>query len=155
MPSRYGTLALLIFCGAAQLTVAPAVAQSETGFKSAGLEANRAPLRMAQSTHGKRALTGIVAASRLDARTLSATISGQRIFDSNDELIGRVHSVKGAGPKAEVKISLRGFLGFGDRVVAVSARDVAINFDSAGDVLQVILGIPMNALMDLPSTPIR
>lgn len=62
------------------------------------------------------------------------TLNGAKVYGPDDETIGSVSHVHGAGETAEVVIDVGGFLGIGSKPVLVPVRDLDVMRDEAGRV---------------------
>lgn len=62
------------------------------------------------------------------------TLIGAKVYGPDDETIGSVSHVHGAGETAEVVIDVGGFLGIGSKPVLVPLRDLDVMRDEAGSV---------------------
>ncbi|SEO32525.1 PRC-barrel domain-containing protein [Paracoccus alcaliphilus] len=62
------------------------------------------------------------------------TLNGAKVYGPDNETIGSVSHVHGAGEATEVVIDVGGFLGIGSKPVLVQARDLDIMRDEAGTV---------------------
>ncbi|MFC3057740.1 PRC-barrel domain-containing protein [Paenirhodobacter populi] len=56
-------------------------------------------------------------------------LDGATIYGPNDEKIGHVSEVHGAGASAQVVVDVGGFLGIGAKPVAIPARDLSFMRD--------------------------
>lgn len=62
------------------------------------------------------------------------TLNGAKVYGPDDETIGSISHVHGAGETAEVVIDVGGFLGIGSKPVLVPVRDLDVMRDEAGRV---------------------
>ena len=72
---------------------------------------------------------------RLTSTELTADIlTGATIYGTNDQKVGSVLHIHGAGMGSRVVIDVGGFLGIGAKPVAVAATDLDFMRDESGDV---------------------
>jgi hypothetical protein len=62
------------------------------------------------------------------------TLKDATIYGSNDEKIGSVSHLHGAGPSAQVVVDVGGFLGIGAKPVAIALSQLDVMRDEGGDV---------------------
>lgn len=86
-----------------------------------------------------------------DVATISADrMAGQRVYDSNGEWIGEVHELVGTGAEMQAVIDVGGFLGIGEKPVAVSLSDLTIQSRDDGDDLRIYVNATEEQLEAMP-----
>lgn len=69
-----------------------------------------------------------------EAELTTAALEGATIYGPNDEKIGHVTEVHGAGALAQVVVDVGGFLGIGAKPVAISVNDLTFMRDEGSQV---------------------
>lgn len=69
-----------------------------------------------------------------NAELTPAVLEGATVYGADDEKVGTVSHVHGAGLGSEIIIDVGGFLGIGAKPVAVSANQLEFMRDKSGEV---------------------
>ena len=78
-------------------------------------------------------------------------VVGTRVYDANGEWIGEVNSlVETDGAVSEAVIDVGGFLGIGEKPVAVSIADLMIERDAEGDTFRISINATEEQLKAMP-----
>ncbi|WP_428031814.1 PRC-barrel domain-containing protein [Ancylobacter sp.] len=85
----------------------------------------------------------------LPSELTSDTLDGATIYGPDDEKIGHVSHLHGAGPAATVVVDVGGFLGIGAKPVALPIQDLDFMRDEDGDV-HAITRFTKDQLKELP-----
>ncbi|WP_417249302.1 hypothetical protein [Celeribacter sp.] len=77
---------------------------------------------------------------------------GVRVYDENEEWVGEVDSVAAAtaSEEGEVIVDVGGFLGLGEKPVAVAESDFSVSYDEDGDLDYLIVSLTMEELEAMP-----
>lgn len=77
---------------------------------------------------------------------------GARAYDANEEWIGEISAVIPADGDVEEQyiIDVGGFLGIGEKPVAMTAEDLQVQVDAEGDVEHVVVGHSMTEIEAMP-----
>lgn len=72
---------------------------------------------------------------RLEASEISeATLNGATVYGPNDEKVGTISTVNGAGDSATVIVDVGGFLGLGSKPTELRVADLDVMRDTDGTV---------------------
>ena len=67
-------------------------------------------------------------AASLPPDQIESLLQGQRLFDVNQEVVGRIHGVQSAdGGGLLAQVMLQGFLGSGDKAVLIPLKDITVS----------------------------
>ncbi|PTE21363.1 photosystem reaction center subunit H [Cereibacter changlensis JA139] len=77
------------------------------------------------------------------------TLAGAKIYDTEDNTIGSVSHLHGAGPGAQVVVDIGGFLGIGAKPVALPVAQLNFMRDEAG----VVHGLSSSTKDELKALP--
>ncbi|PWL16452.1 photosystem reaction center subunit H [Falsochrobactrum shanghaiense] len=78
-----------------------------------------------------------------------ANIEGATVYGADDEKVGTVHHVHGAGSGSMVIVDVGGFLGIGAKPVAVPISNLDFMRDENGEV-HAVTGWTKNQLKEMP-----
>lgn len=84
-----------------------------------------------------------------EAEITEQNLKGASVYGANDEKVGTVAHMHGAGSAAGVVIDVGGFLGFGAKSVGVSATELDIMRDESGTV-HAVTNWTKDQLKDMP-----
>lgn len=123
---------------------------------SAALAAVLAIAAAAQTQPGA-AGAGIVVAQALDGRSFAAAggdlaaLTGAPVYDARDEWVGEIAGfVLGPDGAAWAVVEVGGFLGFGERPVAIDIDDLSIERSGSGATPKVSTGRTLDELYAMP-----
>jgi sporulation protein YlmC with PRC-barrel domain len=94
---------------------------------------------------------GYTAAAPSDMAT--EMLTGATVYDANDEAIGEVSqlNIDSAGKITEAIVDIGGFLGMGEKPVALKLSDLDILREDGGDDLRVYVGMTKEQMEALPT----
>ncbi|OYU41398.1 MAG: hypothetical protein CFE33_00245 [Pseudorhodobacter sp. PARRP1] len=135
----------------ADFEAAPPYAMNDTMAPAATTEAPAADAMAAGAARTPMVRDGYVAA---DATMLtSEKLTGAKVYDATDAAIGEVSNlvVSADGKVEQVIVDVGGFLGMGEKPVALPLADVDILKEADGDDLRVYLGQTKEQLEAMPN----
>ncbi len=139
---------LVIKSSSAALEAAPVFERGmdDTDMEKSEMDANRPMLKAPQV-----ARDGYVATKRSELTT--EMLTGARVYGAGDEDIGEIHSLILAddGTIARAIIDVGGFLGMGEKPVAVTFEELTILRKDGGDDVQVYIDASQEALEAQPT----